>query len=90
MEPTIGKTVIYRLSVTDTAKINEYADSGGNRNCSFVRTGDEVPLIITKVGRIEWGLPGINGQIILDGNFSLWVTSVREGTEPGQWHWPIL
>ena len=34
------------------------------------------------------GVPGVNGQAFLDGNDVLWVTSAREGTEPGQWSWP--
>lgn len=33
--------------------------------------------------------PGINGQVFLDGNDTLWVTSADEGTEPGQWSWPV-
>jgi hypothetical protein len=32
---------------------------------------------------------GVNGQAFLDGNDVLWITSAKEGTEPGQWSWPI-
>ncbi|KKK65507.1 hypothetical protein LCGC14_2973460, partial [marine sediment metagenome] len=31
------------------------------------------------------GYQGVNGQAFLDGNDSLWVTSVQEGYESGQW-----
>lgn len=34
------------------------------------------------------GPAGINGQAILDGNDSIWVTSAGEGDGPGQWRWP--
>ncbi len=43
-----------------------------------------VPMVITHV----WphGPTGaVNGQAFLDGNDSLWVTSVEEGDQPGQW-----
>lgn len=31
---------------------------------------------------------GINGQLILDGNDTLWITSAPEGDFPGCWSWP--
>jgi hypothetical protein len=30
----------------------------------------------------------VQGQVFLDGNDSLWVTSVKQGSEPGQWFEP--
>lgn len=52
--------------------------------------GDVVPLIVVKVWPNEYGegVPGVNGQAFLDGNDALWVTSAKEGTEPGTWAWP--
>ncbi len=52
--------------------------------------GDVVPLVVVKVWLNEFGqdIPGVNGQAFLDGNDALWVTSAREGTEPGTWAWP--
>ena len=52
--------------------------------------GAEVPMVIIRVWPDEFGtgIPGVNGQAFLDGNDSLWVTSVKEGNEPGTWHWP--
>lgn len=47
--------------------------------------GDVVPLVVVKV----WpDGHGVNGQAFLDGNDALWVTSAKEGTEPGTWAWP--
>lgn len=52
--------------------------------------GDIVPLLVVRVWPDEYGpgIPGVNGQAFLDGNDTLWVTSAREGTEPGTWFWP--
>jgi hypothetical protein len=51
---------------------------------------DTYPMMIVRVWPDEFGpgVPGVNGQVFLDGNDVLWVTSVREGTEPGTWYWP--
>lgn len=52
--------------------------------------GDVVPLVVVKVWPHEFGqdVPGVNGQAFLDGNDCLWITSAKEGTEPGTWAWP--
>lgn len=52
--------------------------------------GDVVPLLVVRVWPDECGPGqfGVNGQAMLDGTDSLWVTSVCEGTEPGTWMWP--
>jgi hypothetical protein len=52
--------------------------------------GDVVPLVVVRVWPHKFGqdVPGVNGQAFLDGNDTLWVTSAKEGTEPGTWAWP--
>ncbi len=52
--------------------------------------GDVLPLIISRVWPNEFGpdVDGVNGQVFLDGNDTLWVTSIREGQEEGQYKWP--
>lgn len=57
---------------------------------NYAREGDVVPLMIVRVWPDEYGkgVPGVNGQAYLDGNDSLWVTSAKEGSEPGTWAWP--
>lgn len=52
--------------------------------------GDVLPLIIARVWPNEFGegIPGVNGQVLLDGNDQFWVTSIKEGSDPGQWSWP--
>jgi len=54
------------------------------------RAGDVVPVIVVHVWPDEYGpgFEGFNGQAFLDGNDTLWVTSIKEGPEQGQWMWP--
>ncbi len=92
----IGMTVLYRLTAEEALATNKrredarqnvdkmreerpgfQAHVGGN-----VSEGDIFPMMVTSV----WSGPNaINGQVLLDGNDSLWVTSSAEGDEPGQW-----
>lgn len=90
MNVTTGRTVLYILSEADCQKINDqrrefeklpnYTQIFGNP----VRPGDVVPAIVVK----PWADNYFNGQAILDGCDTLWLMSVKEGTEPGTWHWP--
>ncbi len=59
--------------------------------------GDVLPMMICRVWPDEYseGIPGVNGQVFLDGNDALWITSAREGLEPsgpkpGEWFWPPI
>lgn len=49
-----------------------------------VHGGDLFPMIVTEI----WGPGCCNGQVFLDGNDVLWVTSVMEGPGPHTWIWP--
>jgi hypothetical protein len=91
----LGDTVLYQLSDDDAASINRrYEHASHNRDMMRVRKdgyqahfgnkvymGVPVPMIVTRV----WSSTCVNGQVILDGNDSLWVTSVCEGEGPGNW-----
>lgn len=78
----IGLTVLYRLSKEDVDLINiRRCDSAGHKNGNSVREGDVVPLIVVTA----WSADNVNGQVILDGNDSLWATSVQRGDQPGEW-----
>lgn len=50
--------------------------------------GEEYPMIVTRVWQSD--VVGVNGQVLLDGNDCLWVTSVQEGNSVHQWHWPMI
>ena len=90
MDPTVGRIVHYRLTEEDVNTINIRRE-----NARFISYGNPhskgqvLPMIICAVYPYEFGdRPGVNGQVFLDGNDSLWVASALEGTEPGQWSWP--
>ncbi|MCU1301748.1 MAG: hypothetical protein JWQ87_2032 [Candidatus Sulfotelmatobacter sp.] len=96
---TVGRTVLYVLSKYDAEAINGRRAAGENHSLAggaqqhignYHNEGDVVPLTVVRVWPDEFGpgIPGINGQAVLDGNDSLWVTSVKEGTETGTWRWP--
>ena len=108
MEPSVGRIVHFKLTVSQTEQINRRRTSSGSISermkaeppawpaCAqahignHATDGDIVPMLIVRVWPHEFGegIPGVNGQAFLDGNDALWVTSAREGTDPGQWQWP--
>ena len=49
-----------------------------------VTPGEVYPMVITRV----WSDTTVNGQVLLDGNDTLWATSATEGAGPHEWHWP--
>lgn len=98
MIPTPGRIVEYTLTEQDADQINRRrkdaqaniaAGTVGNTGFSLhvgnsVSAGDTYPLVITRV----WGSTegsAVNGQVLLDGNDTLWVTSRTEGE--GEFHW---
>lgn len=92
---TVGRLVLYKLSEADAEAINKrYADYNqaevpawpmgaqahvGNQ----AQAGDLLPTLVVKI----WEGQMINGQVFLDGNDTLWKTSVEQGSEAGQWDW---
>lgn len=103
MVPTIGRIVHYRLSAQDAEQIMRRRTSGkaiadripegrwpvgaqahiGNS----VEEGDVFPMLISRI----WGdtpESAVNGQVFLDGNDVLWVTSTTFGDGPSRFSWP--
>ena len=81
MKPSIGRIVHYTLSDFDAQRVNEVHRRRGvspeEPTGNSVQAGDVYPLIITRV----WGdteQSAVNGQVLLDGNAALWVTSVSQ------------
>lgn len=96
-KPTLGRIVHYVLDSTDVEMINRRrvprafdAVEGPQYHVGNTASeGDVLPMIICRVWEPVGGVSaGVNGQVFLDGNDSLWVTSRKEGTAPGTWHWP--
>ena len=99
---TIGQVVIYKLSDVDVERIihrrnteitiaeslseNRWSKVTQAHIGNWVGVGEEYPLIVTRTFERTDGIFGVNGQVLLDGNDVLWVTSVKEGNDPGQWH----
>lgn len=92
---TIGRVVLYTLTDDDAEKVNrrrvtsvEHRDdwlAGAQAHIgNGVQAGNVFPLLVTR----HWGGNMVNGQVLLDGNDTLWVTSRSEGTTPGSWAWP--
>ena len=91
----LGDIILYQLSDIDAESINRrYRHAAHNRGMMRVRKdgyqshfgnrvgmGEVVAMIVTKV----WSSTCVNGQAVLDGNDSLWLTSACEGEGPGYW-----
>jgi hypothetical protein len=88
MKPTTGRTVLYSLTESDVTRIDAIRAARSHMNPHSV--GQQVPLTVVVVWPDEYGegVPGVNGQAILDGEGTLWVTSAKEGPGPGEWRWP--
>lgn len=102
--PTIGRIVRYTLAAHDADAINRRRAGAQNLNAAgvtlasqnlgpqihtgnTVHEGEVYPLVITRTWSDQPG-GAINGQVLLDGNDTLWVTSRCGGDEAGQYHWP--
>lgn len=76
----------YSLTEQDVEKINDQrARSEGKLRGNGVMVGEQYPMIVVREWSAETYPPNgaVNGQVILDGNDTLWVTSVQpaEGEE---------
>lgn len=98
MIPSVGRIVHITISEAMAEEIDKnknlrntqvYFKSRSSFEGNPVESGDIYPMIITKVWSdepIENTL--VQGQIFLDGNYAYWASSVKQGTENGQWFEP--
>ena len=99
MNPTTGRIVHYVLTKENVTEINrrrvsnvghgEDWPAGAQAHVgSEVHPGDILPMIVTAV----WSNNGVDGQVFLNGNDTLWVTSVwwSEKQDLGRWTWPPI
>jgi len=86
--PTIGRIVHYTLSEQDANAItNQRRVSETHLTGNPVAEGQVYPMVITRT----WGdqsESAVNGQVLLDGNDTYWVTSVSCGEGPRHFVWP--
>lgn len=102
--PSPGRIVHYTLSEQDADDIarrrvdarnsldwhREHRTGAVVHLGNSVKAGDVYPLIITRV----WAArpttdTSVNGQVLLDGNDTLWVTSVQQGEGERTWRSPL-
>lgn len=96
MIPTTGRIVAYTLAAVDAESINKRRSDA--RASGFAATnsgavvhvgndaheGDVLPMVIVRA----WGDTegsAVNGQVLLDGTDTLWVTSRTQGDGLGRW-----
>jgi hypothetical protein len=100
-KPSVGRIVRYMLTGADVLQINRRRKDA-SANLGSIRTdalgyvvhagnqaeaGQVLPMMIVRV----WGdtpASAVNGQVLLDGNDTLWVTSRCAGQGQGFWRWP--
>lgn len=91
--PGIGRIVHYCLTDDDAAAINRRREHRGGPVLGIAHVGnvamegDLLPMIIVATHGDHAG-SAVNGQVFLDGNDTLWVTSVLVGEGPGRFAWP--
>lgn len=98
MVPTVGRTAHYRLTEHDAASINKRRDDAARSAIAAdetgaivhagnaARAGDVLPMVIVRVwADAPTETTPVNGQVLLDGNDSLWVTSRQQGDALGNW-----
>jgi hypothetical protein len=99
--PTLNRFVLYTLTAQDAEvvnrrrahaeeqriKIGDYSDGVMVHVGNTVEAGQAFPMLIVRV----WGDAedsAVHGQVFLDGNDTLWKTSVSVGEGEGRYAWP--
>lgn len=83
MKPAIGRIVHYKVAESD-GFAKWYEDGLLDRR---IDAGELLPAIIVH----DWGKGCVNLQVFVDGPAGTkYRTSVVEGSEPGDWSWPLL
>ena len=79
----LGRIALYRVSDDTIARVAAL----GLDHKNPVHRGDLLPMLITR----DWrdGSGGVNGTLFLDGEGTLWMTSVTEGHRDGQYQIPV-
>jgi len=79
---TVGRTVLYRMLSSDCEQLKQQPPEQNNEH----EAGQLVPALVLRV----WGEGAnrANLRVSVDGNATLWKTSICEGPGVGQWQWP--
>lgn len=88
MKASIGRIILYVLGEGDVSQIESRRAASGAYVGNIPRAGQVVPAIVVAA----WGGEDdkINGQAVLDGLDSHWITlrAYDAAKTPGTWHWP--
>lgn len=91
--PSIGRIVLYVFTKDDASILNRRA-SEEDRPGNYAVEGNVRPMLVCRVrpGEVYGGRASVSGQVFIDGEGSLWKTSVRPCADktPGSWHWPEI
>lgn len=93
--PAVCRSVLYMLSEQDVKNIDAgraMFNTGGTRIFigNRVEAGQVFPMTITRVwDATPTADSAVNGQVLLDGNDTLWAMSVTYGAGPGHFTWPV-
>lgn len=88
--PKITDVVLYKLNEQDVAQIisarasRHHAHHGNN-----VSRGQAYPMVIVRVWGSGESLAAVNGQVLLDGPDTHWVTSRHYGDGEGEFTYPM-
>lgn len=89
MNPSVGRIVHYKISKGQALEAFNMKSEHQGLHSNPLSEGEVYPMLITKVWDKEpTEISVVQGQVFIDGNFSLWVSSAKQGTEINQWHDP--
>ncbi len=78
---TVGRTVLYRMTAGDCDQLKEPPGQNNEH-----QAGQLVPAVVVRVWSEDAGTSNL--RVSVDGNATLWKTSISEGGELGHWQWP--
>jgi hypothetical protein len=84
----VSDILLYRVTPEDAKRFDAMMREAGYF-ADFYEPGHEVPLMVTRTT----GRNVVNGHLMMDGPFTLWVQGKEMGTKPGNWrfgdHFPV-
>lgn len=92
--PSAGRIVQYKLTQANASQVNRRRPRQRDDASVPIHAGNQAyegdiyPMLIVRA----WGnepTSAVNGQVFLDGDDTLWVTSVTMGDDLGQFFWPV-
>lgn len=89
--PTACRWLLYKLTAEDAEAVNARRHNANKSMATVVHVGNDhhvgehLPMLVVRTWEHD---QSFNGQVFLDGNDSLWKTSIKLGDVPGTAHWP--